>query len=229
MSDPVSVSDAIRGRYSVRAFRPDPVPQDTIREIFDIARLAPSNSNTQPWHVSVVSGPARDELERRFLADMTAGEKPSPTWPSGGVGLKNEYKQRQIDCAKGLYEVMGIEYEDKAARRDLLLNNWRFFGAPHAAFFSMPETMHRANAVDMGIFLQSVMLLMAERGIGSCPQGALAAFPAAVREIVGVPDGNALLCGLSFGYEDPAAIANDVRMPREPLERITTFTSDVAG
>lgn len=184
MTESVSVSDAIKGRYSVRAFLSDPVPEETIREIFDIARLAPSNSNTQPWHVSVVSGAARNELERRFLGDM-------------------------------------------AARRDLLLNNWRFFGAPHAAFFSMPETMHRANAVDMGIFLQSVMLLMAERGIGSCPQGALAAYPAAVREIVGVPDGNALLCGLSFGYEDPDAIANEVRMPREPLERIITFTSEL--
>lgn len=220
-----SVTEAIRGRYSVRAFLPDPVPEDVIREIFDIARLAPSNSNTQPWHVSVVSGAARDELERRFLHDMAAGEKPSPTWPSGGVGLTGDYKQRQIDCAKGLYEVMGIEYEDRAARRELALNNWRFFGAPHVAFFSMPETMHRANAVDMGIFLQSVLLLMAERGIGTCPQGALAAYPDAVREIVGIPEGNALLCGLSFGYEDTEAKANEVRMPREPVERIVTFRS----
>ncbi len=226
MSESISVSDAIRGRYSVRAFLPEPVPDEVIREIFDIARLAPSNSNTQPWHVSVVSGAARDELERRFLDGMAAGEKPSPTWPSGGVGLKGDYKQRQIDCAKGLYEVVGIEYEDRAARQKLLLNNWRFFGAPHAAFFSMPETMHRANAVDVGIFLQSVMLLMAERGIGSCPQGALAAYPGPVRELVGVPEGNAILCGLSFGYEDPEAIPNEVRMPREPLERVATFTSD---
>ncbi len=221
------VADAIRSRYSVRAFLPDPVPEPVIREIFDIARLAPSNSNTQPWHVAVVSGSARDELERRLLAGMAAGEKPSPTWPSGGVGLKDDYKQRQIDCAKGLYSVMGIEYEDRAARRELLLNNWKFFGAPHAAFFSMPETMHRANAVDMGIFLQSVMLLMAERGIGTCAQGALAAYPGVVREIAEMPEGNALLCGLSFGYEDPDATANEVRMPREPLEKIASFTTEL--
>ena len=134
-----------------------------------------------------------------------------------------------IALIQGERRISWRDYEDRAARRDLLLNNWRFFGAPHAAFFSMPETMHRANAVDMGIFLQSVMLLMAERGIGTCPQGALAAYPAAVREIVGVPDGNAILCGMSFGYEDAEAIANDVRMPREPLERVATFTSDVPG
>lgn len=123
--------------------------------------------------------------------------------------------------------MMDIEYEDRAARRDLLLNNWRFFGAPHAAFFSMPETMHRANAVDMGIFLQSVMLLMAERGIGSCPQGALASYPGPVREIADIPDGNALLCGLSFGYEDLDGRANEVRMTREPLDAVASFTSDI--
>ena len=224
----MNVTDAIRGRYSVRAFRPDPVPDEIIREIFDVARLAPSNSNTQPWHVAVVSGAARDELERRFLEAMGGGVAPNPTWPSGGVGLHDEYKQRQIDCAKGYYEVMDIEYDDRRARRDLLLNNWRFFGAPHAAFFSMPETMHRANAVDMGIFLQSVMLLMAERGIGSCPQGALAAYPNMVRDVADVPEGNALLCGLSFGYEDPDGRANGVRMDRAPLDTIASFTSELS-
>ena len=226
MTGSLTVTEAISGRYSVRAFRPDPVPQEMIREIFDIARLAPSNSNTQPWHVAVVSGRAREELENRILACIAEGEAPSPTWPSGGVGLKGDYKQRQIDCAKRYYEVMGIEYEDRAARWKLLLNNWRFFGAPHAAFFSMPETMHRANAVDVGIFVQSVMLLMAERGIASCPQGALASYPGPVKEIADIPDGNAVLCGLSFGLEDLDAQANGVRMEREPVDRIVSFTSE---
>ena len=226
MTAGLSVTEAIRGRYSVRAFRPDPVPDDVVREVFDIARLAPSNSNTQPWHVAVVSGAARDALEARIFEEIAAGHPPSPTWPSGGVGLTGDYKHRQIDCAKGYYSEMGIEYEDRAARRRLLLNNWRFFGAPHAAFFSMPETMHRANAVDMGIFVQSVMLLMAERGIASCPQGALASYPGPVREIADIPEGNALLCGLSFGYEADGEPANRVRMTREPLDRIASFVSE---
>ncbi len=227
MTSKLSITEAIRSRYSVRAFLPDPVPEDVLHEIFDIARLVPSNSNTQPWHVAVVSGSARDALEKRIFERIGAGEKPSPTWPSGGVGLKGDYKQRQIDCARGYYEVMGIEYEDRPARQKLLLNNWRFFGAPHAAFFSMPETMHRANALDVGIFVQSIMLLMAERGIASCPQGALASYPEPVREIAEIPEGNAILCGMSFGYEDPEAKANEVRMDREPLARIASFTNEV--
>jgi len=220
-----SVTEAIKSRYSVRAFRPDPVPDDVIHEIFDVARMVPSNSNTQPWHVAVVSGEAREALEERIFAEIAAKNPPSPTWPSGGVGLTGDYKQRQIDCAKGYYHEMGIAYEDRKARQKLLMNNWRFFGAPHAAFFSMPETMHRANAVDIGIFLQSVMLLMVERGISSCAQGALAAYPGPVREIAEIPEGNALLVGLSFGYEDADAPANGVRMEREPLNRVATFTS----
>lgn len=223
----LSVSDAVRGRISARAFLPEPVPDAMIREVFDLARLAPSNSNTQPWHVAVVSGAARDEIERRIFAAMDGGDTPNPTWPSGGVGLKGEYKQRQRDCAAGYYSAMGIDYEDKRGRTRLALQNWRFFGAPHAAFFSMPDTMHRANAVDLGIFLQTVMLLLEERGIDSCAQGALASWPDQVRAVAPIPDGNAILVGMSFGYRDGDAAANTVRMDRLGLDDIASFVSDL--
>ena len=220
----ISVTQAVQERRTIRAFKPDPVPEDVIREIFALARQAPSNSNTQPWHAAVVSGSACQALSRAILDGIAAGDKPNPTWPSGGVGLTGIYKQRQYDCAFGYYDTMGIAREDKVARQALLLKNWEFFGAPHAAFLSMPDTMHLANAVDMGIFLQTVMLLMTERGIASCPQGALAAYPDHVRRYAQIPEGNAILCGLSFGYADDDALANQVRMPREPLEVMLSLT-----
>lgn len=225
MSDHMSVTDALAQRRTIRAFKPDPVPAETIREIVDLARQSASNSNTQPWHIAVVSGDARDRLEKALLDAITSGSKPHPEWPAGGVGLKGDYKQRQIDCAMGYYDTVGVSRDDKAARQKLLLRNWSFFGAPHAAFLSMPKTMHRANAIDIGIFLQSLMLLMTERGIASCPQGALAAYPDPVRAVVDVPDDNGIIVGLSFGYADTKAKANDVQMPREPLDRIASFTS----
>ncbi len=89
----------------------------------------------------------------------------------------------------------------------------------------MPETMNRANAIDLGIFLQSIMLLFAERGISCCPQGALASYPGPVKQVAEIPEGNAILCGLSFGYEDVGAQINDVRMVREPLDTVASFTS----
>ena len=219
------VSDAVKKRRTTRGYKPDPVPEEVIREVLEVARFAPSNSNTQPWHIAIVSGEARKRLEQEIFAEMNAGVKPYPTWPSGGVGLQGAYKQRQYDCAYGYYDTMGVDREDKAGRQALLMKNWEFFGAPHAAFLSMPETMHRANAVDMGIFLQTFMLLLVERGIASCPQGALAAYPGSVRLIAQVPDGNAILCGLSFGYPDETARINEVRMEREPLEVISSITS----
>ena len=221
----MDVSTAIKSRYSVRAYRPDPVPEDTLREIIEIARHAPSNSNTQPWHIAIVSGQARHELERRIFEFTANGGEPHPAFPPGGVGLKGVYKERQYDCAFRYYGTMGVSRDDKDARQKLLIKNWEFYGAPHAAFISMPETMHRANAIDIGIFLQSIMLLFAERGISCIPQGALAAFPSIVKERLDIPEGNAIMCGLSFGYEAEGERINTVRMPREPLETVASFTS----
>lgn len=221
----MDVSSAVKSRHSVRAYRPDPVPGDTLREIIEIARLAPSNSNTQPWHIAVVSGQARQDLEQRIFEYTKTGGKPHPAFPPGGVGLKGAYKDRQYDCAFRYYGTMGIARDDQAGRQGLLVKNWQFYGAPHAAFISMPKSMHRANAIDIGIFLQTIMLLFAERGIACIPQGALAAFPSVVKELVEIPEGNAIMCGLSFGYEAEGELINTVRMPREPLETVASFTS----
>ncbi|MEM6999301.1 MAG: nitroreductase [Pseudomonadota bacterium] len=222
----MQVSEAIKQRRTTRGFKPEPVPESVIREILEVARFAPSNSNTQPWHIAIVSGAARQRLQEEIFAEIKGGTKPYPTWPSGGVGLKGAYKQRQYDCAYSYYGIMGIDREDKVGRQQLLMKNYEFFGAPHAAFLSMPETMHRANAVDMGIFLQTFMLLLVERGLASCPQGALAAYPGPVRKIASIPEGNAILCGVSFGYPDEGAKINEVRMTREPLDVFCSITSD---
>ncbi len=219
----MNISDAIKTRTTVRGYKKEPVPQDVIHEIIDIARFAPSNSNTQPWYISVVSGASRDNLEQAIMEGVADGMKPHPQWPPGGMGLQGIYKERQYACADRYYGTMGITREDKVAREELSKRNWNFFGAPHAAFISMPNYMHRAHALDLGIFLQSIMLLMVERGISSCPQGALAMFPDVVRKHVHVPEENAILVGLSFGYEDKDDIINTAKMDREPVESIASF------
>lgn len=219
----MNVTEAVKQRRTTRGFKPDPVPDEVLRDILEVARHAPSNSNTQPWHLAVVSGEARDRLEQAIFAEIKAGNKPNPEWPSGGVGLNGVYKQRQYDCAYSYYDSMGIARDDKKSRQALLMKNWQFFGAPHAAFLSMPKTMHRANAVDLGIFLQTLMLLFVERGIASCPQGALAAYPDPVRRIAEIPEDNAIMCGLSFGYPDVDAQINQAKMDREPVATVASF------
>ena len=221
----MNVSDAIRNRYSVRAFEKTPVPGETIREVIEIASLSPSHSNTQPWHVAIVSGQARYDLEQAWFAHMKAGGKPEPTFTPGAKGIRGVFKERQYDCAMRYYGTMNIAREDTRARQKLAAKNFQFFGAPHVAFISMPQTMHQSNAVDVGIFLQSIMLLFAERGIGTCPQGALAYYPEVVSKFADIPEGYGLLCGLSFGYEAKDELINTLRQPRAALEDIASFTS----
>ena len=221
----MNVSEAVQQRRTTRGYKPDPVPESVIREIMDIARYAPSNSNIQPWHIAIFSGQARQDLETAICAELDAGKKPYPTWPSGGVGLHGIYKERRQACGFGYYNTMGVTRDNKAGQAELLRKNWQFFGAPHVAFFSMPDTMHRANAVDMGIMLQTIMLLMTERGISCIPQGALASYPGPVYEMADIPPRNAILFGLSFGYADEDAKINEVRMTREPYESFTALIS----
>lgn len=221
----MNVTDAVKSRRTTRGFRPDPVPQEVIREVIDIARHAPSNGNTQPWYISVVSGESREKLEKAVMASAVSGIKPNPQWPPGGMGLQGIYKERQYACADRYYGTMGIKREDKQKRQELVELNWKFFGAPHAAFISMPNYMHRAHALDLGIFLQTMILLLQERGISSCPQGALAAFPDIVREHVHLPEENAILVGLSFGYAEEGAQINKAKMDREPIDTIASFAN----
>ena len=222
----MNVSEAILRRRTIRAFKDEPVPEEILREVLELARYAPSNSNTQPWRIDIVSGEARQRLQADIFNEINAGTKPYPAFPPGGSGLKGRYKERQRECAFTYYGAVGIDREDKKARAKLSLKNWEFFGAPHAAFLSYPETMHRANAIDIGIFLQTLMLLFVERGIASCPQGALAAYPGPVKAMLPIPEGNAILCGLSFGYPDLDAQINSdaAKMDRETVDTFASFT-----
>lgn len=214
------LGDLLRHRHSVRGFLADPVPEPLIVEIFDTARLAPSNNNSQPWHVAVVSGAARDRLEALLLAEVDAGRPPEPAFPPAAAGFGDEHEARQRRNGAALAELLGIGRDDLDARTQLRRRNWMFYGAPHAAFFSMPTTMGIANGVDLGLLVQSVALLMAANGIGTCVQGSLASYPGPVHEVAQIPDGHGIVCGMSFGYPDPDATINRHRTEREPLEQV---------
>ena len=219
----MNVSDAIKQRRSVRAYQDTPVAPELIEKIFLQAQDSPSNCNTQPWHVVVLSGEARDNIEKAMVTDIMGGKAPNPHFVPGDQGLKEEYRTRQVACAVSLYGAMDIKKEDKQERQELMLKNWQFFGAPHAAFFSMPKTMSEINAVDMGIYLQSIMLLLTENGLSSCPQGALAMYTDSVHEMANIPDNHAIMFGLSFGYADQGAVINSFDVGREDLSKSVEF------
>ncbi|RRJ82974.1 nitroreductase [Aestuariirhabdus litorea] len=214
--------DLIQSRRTVRGFTERLIEPQLLRQLFDQARQSPSNCNTQPWHTYVVSGQRCRQLAEQLYAHVCSGHPPQPDF-GFMASYEGVFRERQVACAQALYRNLGIAREDKAGRMQALLDNYRFFGAPHVAFIGMPRSYHTVNAVDIGIYAQTLMLLMTEQGIASCPQGALAYYPELVRRELGIDPEVGLLLGISFGYEDSEHPANKTRTDRAPLDENTRF------
>jgi len=213
----MTVTAALQQRFSVRAFRDTPVAQDVLQEIFRLARQAPSNCNVQPCRAYVVSGASKDRLKQELVAAVMSGKPANPDF-EWDVRYQGVHRERQFGSANALYGAMGIDRQDKQRRQMAMLRNWKFFDAPHAAFFTMEKYLKMTGAVDLGIYAQTLALLMAERGIACCMQGALGMFPDPARKLFGLGDEVGILFGMSFGYADADAPANRARTDRVPLD-----------
>jgi len=218
-----SLAEALHSRRSVRGFLDKPVPDDTLTQIFELAQLAPSNCNIQPWKVFVASGGVRDELRRRMVEKVTSGVPMEPDFEPNAGKFSGVYRQRQVDCAVELYNNMGIDRDDKPGRMRAQLRNFELFDAPHVVFIGMEREFGPTVALDVGMYIQSLMLAMNAYGVGSCAQGSMRYFPNDVREVFGEPESTAILVGISFGYEDPSVAANRTRVGRAPLADSVTF------
>src|SRR5690554_552221 len=218
----MNLDEAMRTRRSVRGFLPKPVPNETLREVFELAQHAPSNCNVQPWRVFVASGAVRDELSRRLV------EATKQSIARGGEGLRvfrfeGDYRRLQIECAVELYEKMGVARDDQEGRVRGILRNYELFDAPHVAIVCMEKRFDIGVALDVGMYMQNLLLALWSRGIAACPQAALTAHEEISRELLGIPDNLQLLCGISFGYEDKDVPANRTRQKREPIDRNVFF------
>lgn len=222
MSAVDDLGQLVRARRSVRGFRPDPVPDALIRRAFALAQQAPSNCNTQPWTVHVVSGEAAERVRAAMHAAAAAGERPTPDQPFTGA-YPDQYRTRQIDSARALYAALGIARGDAEGRRRAGLANYRFFDAPHAAFVFMRRDFGIREAVDVGMFAQTLMLALTADGVASCAQGALSHYAAIVRRVLGVGEDQQLLFGIAFGWEDGGHPANAARVGRATIDEAATF------
>ena len=220
----MSVSEALQKRVSIRAFRDAPVPQEVLEEIFALARQAPSNCNVQPCRAYVVSGASKDRLKDELVAAVLSGNPPNPDF-EWNVRYQGVHRERQFGSAFALYGAMGIDRNDKERRQAAMLRNWQFFGAPHAAFFTMEKYLKMTGAVDLGIYAQTVAMLMTERGIASCMQGALGMYPDPARRMFGLSEDVGILFGMSFGYADLDAPANKARTDRVPVAAAVHYFS----
>ncbi len=218
----MSVIDVVQSRVSCRGFKSDPVDESVLRDIFTAAQQSPSNCNVQPWQVLVVSGKKKDELKNQLIKNVMTQGKPNPDF-NWKVGYEGVHRERQFGSAAALYGAMDIGREDKTKRQMAMLKNWAFFDAPHVAFFTMDKYLDIMGAVDMGIYAQTLTLLLQEQGISSCMQGALGQFPDPVKAMFELPEERGILFGMSFGYADETAPANAARTEREVLESSVVF------
>lgn len=211
-----SVDDVIRARHSVRGFLRDrPVPAYLLREALALAQHAPSNCNVQPWRVYLASGAACDRLRGALTAAIDGGERPTPEDPIDT--FPGDYHRLQIACAVTLYGAMGIARGDAPGRLRALRRNFELFDAPHVAIVGMHAGFGVGVALDIGIYVQTLMLALTARGVASCPQASLRNYPAIVRRELAIPDDLRILCGIAIGYEDPTVPANQAHPGREAL------------
>lgn len=221
----MKVSEAIASRITCRAFTDQPVAEATVRAILDVARQAPSGGNVQPWHVRVLSGePLRelvDLVEAKGRENWRGEATEYEVYPKV---MPECYRQRVFQCGADLYATLDIAREDRAARRAHFARNQRFFDAPVGLFFALDRSMGYGQWADMGMFLQSVMLLAREHGLHSCPQEYWATWHSTVTQFLQLPPELMLWCGLGLGYMDTAAPVNRLRTSRAGLDEIASFS-----
>lgn len=218
----MSIENILKQRYSCRSFTNQAVNPDLLKQIFNSAQLAPSNCNVQPWEVLVVSGKKKDELKNKLIQAVMQQQKAQPDF-NWNIAYSGKHRERQFGSANALYSSMDIAREDKQKRQMAMLRNWAFFDAPHVAIFTLDKYLDIMGAVDIGIYAQTLSLLLQEQGISSCMQGALGQFPGPIREMFELPDERGVLYGMSFGYADETAPANKARTVREDLEASVRF------
>ena len=214
-------SQMVSSRRSVRAFLPDPVDQALIRKLFTLAASAPSNCNTQPWLPHVVSGAKRDSMRDALMKTIGEGER-QLDFPYEGK-YYDVYRQRQLEIGIMRYQAIGVTREDTSGKRQAFLRNLEFFGAPHVAFIFMPDWADIREAVDVGMYAQTLMLSMHAHGISSCPQTILGYNAEVVRVQLAIDPSEKLLFGISFGYKDKTSPENQVHPSRATLSESTLF------
>ena len=212
-------TEAVASRRSIRAFTDQPVDQETLARVLTKAQRAPSGGNTQPWHGIVLTGAPLAALIARVAQELPKGREAfAPEYHVYPPELDGAYEQRRRGVGEDMYGALAIEREDKAQRLMWFARNFQAFGAPVLMLVHTPRYMGPPQWSDIGMWLQTIMLLLREEGLDSCPQEAWAVYQKAIREVVDIPDDHIFFCGMAIGYRDADAPVNQFDVKRAPLE-----------
>jgi nitroreductase len=220
----MDVRDAVASRFSCRAFLPNPVPLATVREILTRAARAPSGGNLQPWRVHALAGAVLEDLKARIRPHAPSNPRGEgaeyQVYPSP---LKEPYNSRRFQVGADLYRAIGIPREDRPARYRQYARNFEFFGAPIGLLFTIDRSMGPPQWSDLGMYIQTVMLLARAYGLDTCSIEAWTHWHKTASAFLALPPEEMVFCGMALGYGDPAARINGWRSTREALDGFAVF------
>jgi nitroreductase len=222
----IRVDEAITGRQSIRGYLDQPVRKQTIARVLEIAGRAPSGSNIQPWKVYVLTGLSRDRLVADLTSRHAAGDEGKREYNYYPVTWREPYIGRRRKTGWGLYGLLGIGREDKAAMAAQHRQNYSFFGAPVGLIFTIDRDLEPGSWLDMGMFIQSVMIAARGEGLETCPQAAFCQYHNVIRAHLGIGEDQVVVCGMAMGYGDPAAGINTFRTERMALDEFVTWVDE---
>lgn len=216
----MDVRDAMVARKTIRNFLDTPVSNETIKDLLEKAARAPSGGNVQPWRIYVLNGQSMTDFQG-YCSTRTDPERPAyEVYPPS---LKDPYRSSRFKCGEDMYALLEISRDDKPSRFAHLAKNYTFFGAPAAIFCFVDRIMGPPQWSDLGMYLQSFMLLAQEEGLDTCPQEAWASKPETVSSFVKAPEELMLFCGVAIGKANPEAPVNKLVTDREPMDTWATF------
>lgn len=207
----MKVSEAVKSRSSIRSFLDKPVSNRIIKSLLMQASRSPSGGNLQPWNIYVINKKSMNEF-LQFQDQWIKPEQPSyQIYPSK---LKEPYRTSRYELGEQMYDLLGIGRDDKAGRLDQVMRNFKFFGAPAAFFCFIDKQMGPPQWSDLGMFLQTFMLLAKEAGLDTCAQEAWSIKHDSVSEFLNAPKDEILFCGMAIGYKDHKARVNRLNSDR---------------
>jgi len=223
----MDIIEAINQRKSIRAFKTDPVSRETLTKIIDLALLAPSWGNTQPWEFAIVTGEKLEEIRRACIE--RAEEEPTPD-VARPRGFPEPYGTRRSAMAAKFLEIKGIRREDREGRGWWRLRGLRHFESPAViyicvdrAFYYQDDAINAWPLFDFGLIAENIMLLATRYSLGTIAQAQAVLFPDVVRRILGMPESKLIVLGIAIGYPDWNDPINGFRSEREPVNKVTRW------
>jgi nitroreductase len=216
----MNTSEAVKQRRSIRAFIDKPVPNSLIKDLLCQCSRSASGGNLQPWRIYIINEESMNEF-LAFQKNWSQSEiAPYEIYPPK---LKEPYRTSRFELGEEMYSLLNISREDKAGRFEQVMKNFEFFGAPAAFFCFVDRQMGPPQWSDLGMFLQTFMLLAKEQGLDTCAQEAWSIKHDSVSNFLRAPDCEMLFCGMSIGYKDHDALINKLESKRRPIEEWAVF------